>query len=394
MKRLLLTLALGWALFSGFAQEPIAIKHGPYLQNLKETETTIVWISNKPSVGWVELAPDDSTSYYRSERTRYFDATNGVKNVNQLHSVRITGLKPGTNYRYRIYAQEILERKGEEITYGEVAAPSIYDPRKLKFTTNDARKPETSFIMLNDIHGNTDYIPRMLNIANYKETDMIIYNGDMMNWLMEEEDLFNGFMNVTIDQFATHKPMYYARGNHETRGLFATSFQHYFSPKEPHLYYLLRQGPICFIFLDTGEDKPDSDIEYHGITDYDNYRTEQAEWLAQAVQSEEFREATFKVVIAHMPPLPDNDIWHGQGEVLEKFVPILNDAGVDMMLCGHLHQYLNNKPTEKVHFPVIDNSSNTVLKGMARGDKLNIEINSLTGERIDQITFDAKHNRQ
>ena len=31
---------------SGFAQEHIKIKHGPYLQNLKETEVTIVWLSN------------------------------------------------------------------------------------------------------------------------------------------------------------------------------------------------------------------------------------------------------------------------------------------------------------------------------------------------------------
>ncbi len=30
---------------SGFAQEQIKIKHGPYLQNLKETEVTIVWLS-------------------------------------------------------------------------------------------------------------------------------------------------------------------------------------------------------------------------------------------------------------------------------------------------------------------------------------------------------------
>lgn len=44
---------------SGFAQEQIKIKHGPYLQNLKETEVTIVWLSDKPSIGWVEIAPDD-----------------------------------------------------------------------------------------------------------------------------------------------------------------------------------------------------------------------------------------------------------------------------------------------------------------------------------------------
>ena len=380
MKRFLFSVVCMLLAFAGFAQEQIAIKHGPYLQNLKETETTIVWVANKASVGWVEVAPDDGTSYYRFERSRFFDSTNGVKNVSELHAVRITGLKPGTSYRYRIYSQEVLERKGEEIVYGNVAAPSIYDKRSLKFTTNDRNKPATSFVMLNDIHGNTDYIPKLLNNAGFKETDMIIYNGDMMNWLMDEEDLFKGFMDVTVDLFATHKPMYYARGNHETRGLFAASFQHYFSPKEPHLYFLLRQGPVCFIFLDTGEDKPDSDIEYHGITDYDNYRTEQAKWLSEIVKSPDFLDAKFKVVIAHMPPLPDQDLWHGQGEVLEKFVPILNDAQVDVMLSGHLHQYFNNKPTDKVHFPVIDNSSNTVLKGVIEGNQLNMEVKNMNGE--------------
>ena len=387
MKRFLFSVV---CMLLAFAQEQIAIKHGPYLQNLKETETTIVWVANKASVGWVEVAPDDGTSYYRFERSRFFDSTNGVKNVSELHAVRITGLKPGTSYRYRIYSQEVLERKGEEIVYGNVAAPSIYDKRSLKFTTNDRNKPATSFVMLNDIHGNTDYIPKLLNNAGFKETDMIIYNGDMMNWLMDEEDLFKGFMDVTVDLFATHKPMYYARGNHETRGLFAASFQHYFSPKEPHLYFLLRQGPVCFIFLDTGEDKPDSDIEYHGITDYDNYRTEQAKWLSEIVKSPDFLDAKFKVVIAHMPPLPDQDLWHGQGEVLEKFVPILNDAQVDVMLSGHLHQYFNNKPTDKVHFPVIDNSSNTVLKGVIEGNQLNMEVKNMNGEVIDKISIMAK----
>lgn len=390
MKRFLFSVVCMLLAFAGFAQEQIAIKHGPYLQNLKETETTIVWVANKASVGWVEVAPDDGTSYYRFERSRFFDSTNGVKNVSELHAVRITGLKPGTSYRYRIYSQEVLERKGEEIVYGNVAAPSIYDKRSLKFTTNDRNKPATSFIMLNDIHGNTDYIPKLLNNAGFKETDMIIYNGDMMNWLMDEEDLFKGFMDVTVDLFATHKPMYYARGNHETRGLFAASFQHYFSPKEPHLYFLLRQGPVCFIFLDTGEDKPNSDIEYHGITDYDNYRTEQAKWLSEIVKSPDFLDAKFKVVIAHMPPLPDQDLWHGQGEVLEKFVPILNDAQVDVMLSGHLHQYFNNKPTDKVHFPVIDNSSNTVLKGVIEGNQLNMEVKNMNGEVIDKISIMAK----
>ena len=82
----------------------------------------------------------------------------------------------------------------------------------------------------------------------------------------------------------------------------ATEFQRYFSPKQPNIYYTFRQGPIFFVILDTGEDKPDNDIEYAGITDYDNYRTEQVNWLREVLQSKEYKEAPFKIIVGHMQP--------------------------------------------------------------------------------------------
>ena len=86
--------------------------HGPYLQNLGPDEVTIVWLSDKPSVGWVELAPDDDTNFYATERPKYYDARNGVKNTSTIHTVKIKGLKPGTNYRYRVFVQEVLRHVG------------------------------------------------------------------------------------------------------------------------------------------------------------------------------------------------------------------------------------------------------------------------------------------
>ena len=388
IKKLIYVLLLAVATQVATAQ--IKILYGPYLQNVKENEATIVWEADKPSIGWVELAPDDGTHYYGEERPKYFDTTNGVKNTSLLHTVKVKGLTPGTTYRYRVYAQEVLSHEGISVIYGRVAASDVYKKKALTFTTCDSQKKETSFAMINDIHGRTDDIPKLLEVADYKKMDMIIFNGDMLTQLKDESGLFSGFMDVAIDLFAKEKPMYYARGNHETRGLFATSFQRYFSPKEPHLYYLVRQGPVCFIFLDTGEDKPDSDIEYSGITDYDRYRTEQAQWLARAVQSDDFKQAKYKIVIAHMPPLPDKNLWHGQMEVLEKFVPILNQAGVDVMLSGHLHRYFNNKPTDKVKFPVIDNAHKTVIKAVAESNQLVLEVKDLQGKPVDTIVIPAK----
>lgn len=372
----------------GHAADRIRIHHGPYLQNVKETEATFVWMASKPSVGWVELAPDDGSNYYNKERRKYFDTTNGVKNTSLLHVVKVSGLEPGTAYRYRVYATEVLEHKGVEVIYGKTAALDVYTARPPVFRTHDATKPETSFAIINDIHGRTADIPALLNAVHCQQKDMVIFNGDMLTQLRSEEELFSGFMDASVDLFAKQVPMYYARGNHETRGLFATSFQHYFSPKEPHLYYMFRQGPVCFLVLDTGEDKPDTDIEYSGITDYDNYRNEQAEWLKEAVRTPEFRDAKFRIVIAHMPPQPVKGLWHGPQEVLDKFVPILNEAGIDAMLCGHLHRYLHCKPDSQVRFPVVVNAHNTVIDGQTSGDRLQLEIRDTQGTLVDKILLE------
>lgn len=369
----------------------IKIQHGPYLQNLKETEVTIVWLADKPSIGWVELAPDDGTHYYQEERVKYFDTTNGVKNTSLLHKVKISGLKPSTSYRYRVYATEVLSHEGISVLYGNTAALDVWLSKPPVFTTNDAGKPETSFLMVNDIHGRTDDMVKLLNVGKAKDKDMVFYNGDMLSILRSEEELFSGFMDASVENFAKEVPMYYARGNHETRGLFATSFQNYFSPKEPHLYYMFTQGPVCFIVLDTGEDKPDSDIEYSGITDYDAYRSEQAAWLKEVFQSDEYKKAKFKVVIGHMPPVaPADEMWHGSKEILTKMVPLMNEAKVDVMLCAHVHRYDFFDKSDVVRFPVVINSNDTVLTGEVVGDKLLLKVLNLDGKLVDQIECTAR----
>lgn len=375
------------------AAAQIKILYGPYLQNVRDKEATIVWVADKPSVGWVELAPDDQTHFYGEERHKYFDTTNGIKNTSRIHAVKISGLEPGSDYRYRVYSQEVLAHEGIFVEYGRVAATDVYSKKPLVFRTCDPNKKEISFIMVNDIHGRANIITQLLNATGYKEKDLIIYNGDLVSQFKDEETIFTGFMNESIELFASEKPMYYARGNHETRGEYATSIQKYFSPKEPFLYYVFRQGPVCFIVLDTGEDKPDSDIEYSGITDYDSYRTEQVEWMKQLYKNEDFQQAKFKVVIAHMPPSAKSDIWHGQKEVLEKFVPILNELKVDLMLSGHLHKNMYEEPSQLIQFPVLVNSNNSAVEVHASESKLDLKVVDLDGKVITQKSYTPRSAR-
>lgn len=366
------------------AQENIKITHGPYLQNMGEDEVTIVWVTNHNAVSWVELAPDDGTHFYLTERPAFFASKNGIKTEGRVHSVKLTGLKPGTTYRYRVFSQEILKRESYHIFYGKVASTAVYGRQPLSFTTNDHTKEEMTFTMINDIHGRSDMMRKLLEIAEPEKNDLVFFNGDMVSSMNSEDELFDGFMDAGIDIFAKKVPMYYCRGNHETRGPFATEFQTYFSTLSPELYYLVRQGPVCFVVLDCGEDKPDTDIEYSGITVYDQYRTQEAEWLKEALKQKEFTDAPFKVVICHMPPFGG---WHGEQEILEKFVPLLNEAGIDIMLCGHLHRHVNREPDDKVKFPVLANANEAVVKGKVTGKELHLDVTTLDGKQADRMVI-------
>lgn len=369
---------------TAFAQGGIRLAHGPYLQNLGPTEVSIVWVADKPSIGWVELAPDDGSHFYQQERPKYFDTKNGVKKTSTVHVVHLTGLTPGTRYRYRVFAQEVLSHVHYKVMYGEVASTAVYQKKPLMFTTSDPDRESVSFAMVNDIHGRSDALEKLVSQCDLKKTDLFLFNGDMVSFFNNEKEIFDGFMDKAIQLFASETPMYYTRGNHETRGAFATSFQNYFSPGEENIYYTFRQGPVCFVILDSGEDKPDSDIEYFGITDYDRYRTEQAAWLKQVVNSKEDREAPFKVVVCHMPPFGG---WHGEKEVEQKFIPVLQEAAPDLMLCGHLHRYKRNDAGEEIPFPVIVNSNNSVLKAEATGRSLQITVVDAEGNEVDRLTI-------
>ena len=77
----------------------------PYLQNVTDTEATVIWATDRDAVSWVEIAPDDDSHFYATDRTKYFDTTLGKKNIGTLHHVTLHGLQPGTAYLYPLYSQ-------------------------------------------------------------------------------------------------------------------------------------------------------------------------------------------------------------------------------------------------------------------------------------------------
>lgn len=362
MKKLLF--ALSGLLFSlAAAAQDFKITHGPYLCDMTRDGVTVVWTTSKPALSWVEVAPDDGRSFYAQEHTRYYQTVAGRKLADRtLHAVRIKGLKPGTDYCYRIFSQEVTAwpQRGKA-SYGRVAASDVFRRKPYPFRTFPDSGADCSFIVFNDIHGRADYMAELCKKIDFSELGFVVFNGDMSSSVESGEQLFKDYLDASAALFAAGTPILFSRGNHETRGVFADSLGDYFPGRDGRFYGIYRYGDVCILLLDCGEDKPDDHAEYNGLADYDAYRAEECAWLKKAVRSEEFLTASARIVLLHIPPAAG--AWHGSVHLNELFVPVLNEAGIDLMLCGHDHRYSFHPAGERdAKFPIVVNDNRSCVR--------------------------------
>jgi predicted phosphodiesterase len=365
------------------ADPPVAkIKCGPWVMNVEQTEMTIVWTTTERCMGWVEIAPDDGTSFYTVERPRYDEDFMGRHVVSKVHHVRITGLEPGTTYRYRIYQQGVDDSGHNPVPSGQITASNVYSQKPYAIRTMDHSKQDCSFTMINDIHGRDSIMLALTDGLKAEKPDFVVFNGDMTSFMGSIEDIEQQYMNRATKTFATDIPLVYVRGNHETRGPGFSEFLNLFPTKNNKPYYMFRQGPAVFVVLDSGEDKPDSDIEYGGTAAYDAYRAEMAAWLEQALQSEEFRSASVKVALLHIP-FDKGTGWYGNNELRRLLMPQLNKAGIDVMLSGHTHRYsYRDKGYCGNEFPILVNSNNDRVDVKITNQQIHMEVKDATGKSL------------
>lgn len=367
----------------------IRITSGPYLQLVSENEATIVWTTDKKAVSWVETAPDDDLHFYAEDRPKYYATYLGRAVIDTVHKVRIKNLKKGTNYRYRIFSHEVVEDGPYYTGYGRTASTDVYGRKPLKFRTRDASRPAVEFMVINDIHGDSLKFFDLMRDFDKQRTDFVFFNGDMVSSMDSQKQMMKGFVDNAVKKFASETPFYMSRGNHETRGTFAKNYMNYFPTPTGVPYYTFKEGPVFFIVMDGGEDKPDTSIEYSGTSFFDDYREQEAQWLKKVVESEDFRNAGYRIVVTHVPPVQDT--WHGPLHAKKLFLPILNAAGIDLMLCGHLHEYVYNEPgVDGAQFPVLVNSNVDVLNVTADGKSMEISLKGRDGKEKHHFSYPRK----
>jgi len=113
------------------------------------------------------------------------------------------------------------------------------------------------------------------------------------------------------------------------------------------------------------------------------------------VKTETFRNAKRRIVIVHIPPFysrekldPARPGSHSLNEVNRLFMPVLNDADIDLMLCGHTHRhsFLDVKKEEN-NFPILINDNNSIIWVGSAADKVEAKIINEVGEETFNRVF-------
>ena len=375
MKKILFSSLFLWMVCMANAQtEPATfnIDHGPYLQEVTPTGATFVFNTSRPSLSGVELRETGS-----EKGKMYYQTTHGLHQANvEFFSVRANNLKPGTTYEYRIHAKEMKDFQPYKVTFGS----NIVSPWYRFSTVNPAQKGGSIFIV-SDIHSRPAVLKQLLENCDYRTCTAFFYAGDMMNYMKKQgEHPFTSFIDTSVDLFAKSVPFELVRGNHETRGDLARLFPSFFPKSTGKLYGSYLLGDVMIIMLDSGEDKAESHPVYAGLTDFENYRTEQAEWLKRLVESESYLKARYHIVISHFPMVMDKNwqeekMWYGWQDAIDKFLPILNKAKVDLLVSGHTHRYFYHPETKYGNkFPVLEQGYDSATRLDIKNGKIRVKV--------------------
>lgn len=380
---------LGLLLLFCVSAKGIKVTHGPWICDMDSTGVTIVWVTDVPGISYVEMATDSTDHFYSKTRKRYYAAEAGRRILtDSVHCVRIRGLKPDSKYRYRVVTQALKDWCNDDwVTLGGLAWSDVWKKKPYEFKTYPAKPREITFLVLNDIHERPQFMKELCKNVDLKKLDFVLLNGDMSNRIRSQKHIMDAYLDTCVSMFATDVPLFFNRGNHELRGEFADYLNRYFPTNNGKYYRLQHVAGVDFLFIDSGEDKPDADLEYCGIVECDQYREEQERWL-RSLQEEKKIGKYPVVVFSHMPPTLKN--WHGPLHMQETLTPELNKMNVSVMLSGHLHRFDYQEPNEVINFPNLVNSNNTYLLCHIANGKMEVDYVGLTNKEKKHFTFPLK----
>jgi len=305
-----------------FNSNTISLKiiKGPYLQNVTKTGITIMWETSKEAFSRVDYG----------ETLKY--GSNVISNkLTKIHKVTISGLKPETEYHYRV--NSFISYTG-----GEREDVASMDNT---FNTSVQRSTPFSFTVYGDSRGLSERHKKIIKGIISKNPDFVINTGDLITAVdvdagtlsyREWKEMFFS----TAKDLIKNTPMYLAIGNHELREGAAHWIYKFFAFPDYNGYYSFNYGNAHFTILNSNA------VQNIKVPDY-RPGTQQYNWLKKDLKSST---AKWKFVIFHHPlyASPSESIWKLACEKMKVLAPVFEQYNVDVVFNGHIHAYERSYP--------------------------------------------------
>lgn len=338
----------------------------PYLQMMSSDSVTLRWQSEEEFAGVVNYGLNP-------------DQLNNIKKehvIGETHEIRLSGLQPATKYFYSAGDGDNTEFKGKEFWFKTAPLTKEYNNEPVRFwVTGDQGYPnpiqnQVRNAMLDWLKQN----PR--SSKNTAPLDFWVTTGDNAYRSGSNEQFQKGF----FDPYKTilrNTPVWPAYGNHDARRWvfydifsFPTKAESGGVVSDSEHYYSFDYANIHFVMLDTEDSDLDVDSKMLNWLKKDLQKTKQ-QWL---------------ITIFHHPPYTkgthDSDNkWRSGGRLnatRENVLPILEKAGVDLVLSGHSHMYERSELIN-CHYGDSSTFKNNMIRATNKNNKYKKKGNSITG---------------
>jgi predicted phosphodiesterase len=257
---------------------------------------------------------------------------------------------------------------------------------------------ELFLVAISDIHEQTQVYAQQAKHIPWVQVDYAIFLGDFINHVDDAEQVAKAILGLPTG--GVDLPRIFVRGNHEARGESARAFSDWLLPTGGKWYYTFSSGNTFIVVLDTGEDKPDSHVEYAELINFEAYHQDQAQWLAEVFASEAYQNAPYRVVLMHIPPFEHYTPLFAEEFQTDTFDPVLElletRTDIDLVMSGHIHRAGIWLPEETgLPFPVttcggplgIDTAAVTAH---LTETGIQLEIIDILGNKIESAWFSAE----
>jgi len=277
-----------------------------------------------------------------------------------------------------------LIRRSSTVKGGKAETPTI----QVTFPPED---DDLFLAAFSDIHEINIAYELIAKHIPWERVDYALYLGDFVIDVGEPSDLVRNLLNLSTG--GRDLPRVFARGNHETRGTGAWALSDVFLPASGSWYYTFSHGDTFFVVLDSGEDKPDTHVEYAGLVDFTAYHREQAEWLNEVFASVAYQEAATRIVLVHIPPFETS-------YMSPSFLPVVellkNQADINLVMSGHTHRGGIWMPDETGWpYPITTNGGPLLVDTKAvtaylTDDGIQLDLINILGDTVESEWIPAK----